>query len=231
MKIKYKFKSSLPIHEVDLNLNLDTGDGQVHTQFGRSMEYEDSPKWETIRYLLEKQIGIHGDSYLEAYYESDSEKPLQPGDDIDPTQILVLKRIPLDGLMPYIPRPYQYHMPMPNPPPTENESIEDFVKKSTDTFTKYMKSKQPRFAFMHASEIKKRQLTKPHEGYVCHCCGDRGSHYRKDCPLKDDPHFIPLIKRGTPKGIPKSKLKLATTDAEKDRAYINDKGQYVLWKI
>jgi hypothetical protein len=69
----------------------------------------------------------------------------------------------------------------------------------------------------------------PPNDYICHRCEKKG-HWKKFCPTLEDPNFVPLDKKRVPSGIPKSKLKIAETKEELDRAMITEDGKFVVFK-
>jgi hypothetical protein len=85
----------------------------------------------------------------------------------------------------------------------------------------------------HATEYLKTQQQqlskKPPTDYVCFGCHERGDHYRNACPKQKDKKFVPYDRRKMPIGIPKSRIRVAKTEEELKRAFVNQEGQFVVF--
>lgn len=206
----------------------------------REFELTEDDLWENVRYLLETKLGIHEDSYIEGYYDFNLDRePLRRDEIIHPTDSLIIFRKPLirNDMKPYTPQKYRPLTTFNEILPTNPcDNIDQFIEESKNAYTIFLigggtdnDKKRKRINEQHASELKIQEI--PPQWYTCYCCGMKGHHYRRDCPKNAEDDFIPINHRGVPHGIPKTKLREAVTEDEKKRAYIDETGKYVLWRI
>ena len=81
----------------------------------------------------------------------------------------------------------------------------------------------------HPSDIQSDPtvIRPPPENYVCHRCGKRG-HWKHMCRTLNDINFVPVTQTRVPTGIPKTLLREAKTDKERESAMVTDDGKFVV---
>jgi hypothetical protein len=81
----------------------------------------------------------------------------------------------------------------------------------------------------HASEGKAASRPPP-PSYTCYRCQQKG-HWRNECPSLTDPNYVAPRVFKPPTGIPKTMLRVATTDQDKQSAMRTATGEFVLSTI
>lgn len=209
-------------------------------------------KWEHVCYELEKHIGLHDASvhnrnsgYILGWKYQFKEKAatykdkpfFQLSDLIQPGDPIVISRKPFreSWQRPYVPTRYA---PKPAPvktiteeikmiPVSEEERLLSLINTQAELYAhpqnvhkvhRVQVSIPPRHHHhQHASEA----LSVPPDSYVCHTCGKKG-HWIESCTKKNDPLFRPVCRRVMPAGIPRSMLRKAETEAERNMAWMGE---------
>lgn len=112
----------------------------------------------------------------------------------------------------------------------EEEKIANFMQQSVTDFNKELQKTRTNKFDRHITSL--RTMTaeelKPWATYECHCCGQVGDHYRRNCPKLLNKAFVPLDRRRLPHGIPRNQIRDALTEEERNRAYKTADGRLVV---
>lgn len=214
----------------------------------------DSPKetWDNIRYLIERAFGIHSKqkqkkgggnqcfSFVEGrLYDATQEnkETLKSLDWVDSGACVIVQRKP-SLTPPWVPPKYRlsdrffggdeggtasaastvkFTADM-----TEDEKINHLCQASS-SIKSIKNHKNVKGPFNHASEA-------PPPDFVCFRCGQKGHHWKNQCPTLGDPTFKPLSSIPFCTGIPRCRLKTVETDQERSRAMLHPDGTLVCLK-
>lgn len=179
------------------------------------LEVDSNMSWTNIRYLLERKWFSKGRDFIVSVPDRNDHDILTDGTK------LILKRIPLkEHQKMYIPQHILH-------PPTFPSNDKDFTEE--EKIQKIMELAQYNQTYTpHPSKmIGVTSVPRiPGAHYACAYCFARGSHYVQDCPRK----LKNLPARKLPAGLPKTFLRPAKTEEEKELAFITNDGQYVVFK-
>lgn len=210
------------------------------------MTLDGEEDWEILRYRLEKTYRLHQNKFQHSSFllgyrapknpESGSEywSLLKSGDPCSAGDFIVLRRRPL-------PSWGQNHVPLKVAIERLRAGEEEFIRAQNidendeesliKTKLVFESEVQKRLSSIqshrHCSE-RSRTDEIPSEHYVCRRCGV-GGHWLRDCASKraERVQRCPRL----PTGIPRSLLRRAVTQEEKERAYQTDQGELlVLWE-
>ncbi len=204
----------------------------------------DSPKemWENVRYLIERAFGIHskqkqkkgGGNQCFSFVEGrlynatqETKEALKSHEWVDSGACVIVQRKP-SLTPPWVPPKYRlsdrslgggddeasavkFTADM-----TEDEKINHLCQASNNIKTKGGQ-KRP---LNHASEA-------PPPDFVCFRCGQKGHHWKNQCPTLGDPTFKPLSSLPFCTGIPRCRLKPVETAQERERAMLHPDGTLV----
>lgn len=139
---------------------------------------------------------------------------------IPPGSYLVIKRVPVSSAsFSKKEEPFSFQKSYPH---WQHMDEEERISALVDT--------ADRLPLKGFSSTPMHHLKRPHATYSCNWCGAPGEHFISDCPKRKDSTFTPLFKRTVPKGVPRDKFRLATTEEEKAKAFIAPSGAFLVYK-
>lgn len=168
--------------------------------------------WINIRYLIELKWFSRGRDFIVSVPERNDHEIIADGTK------LILKRKPTTNTKLYVPQ----HILGPNSF-AEHETEEAKIQRIIELAQVCRLAPQ----HVHPSRLTTETVPRiPPPHYGCAYCFEKGTHYIKNCPrkLKD------LPARKLPAGLPKTFLRPAQTEEEKEMAFITNTGQYVVLK-
>lgn len=217
ISLYYKFKSEIRWCTLKVNAN------ETH--------------WENVRYLIENKHKMHdiarGNkkfhqeySYVDGFHSDENgscNEKIKEGDILFHEARLLIVRKPIpDWKKPHVPFQRQKLF-------NENMSEEEKIHAVIENAGSITSSKKI-FSNTTTNSMENILIKKPETNYVCYYCGSTGDHFFRNCPKKIDQSFKPLFKRKMPSGMPLNCFRSATTEEEKNKAFITNTGRLVVPK-
>jgi hypothetical protein len=240
IELKYRFLhegTSMPAHTVTI---------------------DDNSTWEDVRYLLEKRHCMHsnhhshkksrystGDSFFIGWKHHSStvgqeyrKLPILSGKYVlkrNDTLVLSRQWMPPNKTT-YIPLKFRKRTLESDtqPDPSEMDDTHLTEEQRLDEMFNQMDKKRRRELFVkrreqqHQSHASETSGAPPPRDYTCVRCQQKGDHWKDDCPTWSEPDYTPVRVLKPPTGIPKSMLRLATSDQDKSMAMKTSDGQLVV---